>query len=50
MQTWFETKAKYVKIDEAAGREKKVNNYLLVSADDLEQAVKNNLGIIFIRF
>jgi hypothetical protein len=40
MQNWFEVKTKFIKIDETAGKEKKVNNYFLVAADNIKQAIK----------
>ncbi|WP_159522935.1 DUF4494 domain-containing protein [Sunxiuqinia indica] len=35
---WFKAKVSLVTIDEKAGKEKKINNYFLVAADDLKQA------------
>lgn len=37
---WYKAKITIVTIDEASGRERKVNNYFLVEADNLEQARK----------
>lgn len=37
---WWKAKISIVTIDEKAGKEKKINNYFLVAADDIEQAVK----------
>ena len=37
---WYKAKISLVTIDDEAGKERKVNNYLLVMADDLEQARK----------
>lgn len=36
---WFKAKIALVTIDEKAGKEKKINNYFLVAADDLKQAL-----------
>jgi len=36
---WYKAKISLVTIDEKAGREKKINNYFLVAADDLKQAM-----------
>lgn len=35
---WFKCKVSYVDIDEETGREKKVNNYMLVTADTSKEA------------
>lgn len=37
---WFKAKISIVTIDEKAGKEKKVNNYFLVAADDFKQALQ----------
>lgn len=37
---WYKAKISLVTIDEEAGREKKVNEYLLVAANDLKDAQK----------
>lgn len=37
---WYKAKISLITIDEEGGKEKKVNNYLLISADDLNQALK----------
>lgn len=37
---WWKSKISIVTIDEAAGKEKKINNYFLVAADDLKEALK----------
>lgn len=37
---WWKGKISIVTIDENAGKEKVINNYFLVAADDLEQALK----------
>jgi len=37
---WFKAKIGIVTIDENAGKEKKINNYFLVSADDIKQALQ----------
>lgn len=37
---WWKAKISIVTIDEAAGKEKKINNYFLVAADDLKEALK----------
>ena len=37
---WWKAKIRIVTIDENAGKEKKMNNYFLVAADDLKQALQ----------
>ncbi|MDA3928298.1 MAG: DUF4494 domain-containing protein [Prolixibacteraceae bacterium] len=37
---WYKAKISLVTIDEEGGKEKKVNNYLLIMADDINQALK----------
>ena len=37
---WFKAKISLVTIDEKAGKEQKVNNYFLVAADDINEALK----------
>ncbi|HKJ40683.1 MAG TPA: DUF4494 domain-containing protein [Sunxiuqinia sp.] len=37
---WFKAKIGLVTIDEKAGKEKKINNYFLVAADDFKQALQ----------
>lgn len=37
---WYKVKIAIVTIDEKLGREKKINNYFLVAADDIKQAMK----------
>ena len=37
---WYKAKIGIVTIDEKAGKEKKINNYFLVAADDLKQALQ----------
>ena len=37
---WFKARIAIVTIDEKAGKERKVNNYFLVAADDLKEAQK----------
>jgi len=37
---WYKAKISIVTIDEKAGRERKVNNYFLVQADDIKEALK----------
>lgn len=37
---WWKAKIQMVTIDENAGKEKKVNNYFLVAADDAKQAIQ----------
>ncbi len=37
---WFKAKISIVTIDESAGKEKKVNNYFLVAADNIKQAIE----------
>lgn len=36
--TWFKCKVVYVSLDERSGKEKKVNNIMLVTASDVKQA------------
>ena len=38
---WWKAKVSLITIDEKAGKEKKVNNYFLVSADTLKEAERN---------
>lgn len=46
---WYKAKISIVTIDERAGKEKKINQYFLVSADDLDQALKHlNEGLSYI--
>ena len=60
MHTWFECKVKYIKIDEASGREKKVNEPYLVDAvsfteaenrihKELEQMIRGDFQVTNIR-
>lgn len=37
---WYKAKISLITIDEEGGKEKKVNNYILIMADDLNQALK----------
>lgn len=37
---WYKAKIAIVTIDENAGKEKKINNYFLVAADDIKQALQ----------
>jgi hypothetical protein len=37
---WFKAKIGIVTIDEKAGKEKKINNYFLVAADDIKEAMQ----------
>ena len=37
---WFKARIAIVTIDERAGKEKKINQYFLVAADDIKQALK----------
>jgi hypothetical protein len=37
---WYKAKIGIVTIDENAGKEKKINNYFLVAADDMKQALQ----------
>lgn len=37
---WYKAKISMITIDEEAGKEKKVNNYVLVMADDINHALK----------
>lgn len=36
---WFKAKITFISIDEEGGKEKKLNNYALIMADDLKQAL-----------
>ena len=36
---WYKAKISLVTIDEKAGKEKKINNYFLIAADDLKEAL-----------
>lgn len=50
---WFKVKISIVTIDENAGREKKINNYFLVAADDIDQAlsrIKDGLSYILVPY
>lgn len=50
---WYKSKINLVTIDEEKGREKKVNNYLLINADDTEQAqtrLKEHLSYILVPY
>ena len=37
---WYKAKISIVTIDENAGKERKVNNYFLVAADNIKQAIQ----------
>lgn len=37
---WFKARIGIITIDEKAGKEKKINNYFLVAADDIKQALQ----------
>lgn len=37
---WYKAKISLVTIDEKAGKEKKITNYMLVEADDIKQALE----------
>ena len=37
---WWKAKISIITIDEVAGREKKINNYFLIAADNIEDATK----------
>lgn len=37
-ETWYKCKVTYITVDEEAGKEKKVNKYMLVSAHNVKQA------------
>lgn len=37
---WYKAKISIISIDEEAGKEKKVNQYILIMADDIEHALK----------
>lgn len=41
---WFKVKIQIVTIDEKLGKEKKINNYFLVAADDIDQALSRTKG------
>lgn len=50
---WFKAKIGIVTIDEKAGKEKKINNYFLVAADDFKQALQrleDGLSYILVPF
>lgn len=50
---WFKVKISIVTIDEKAGKEKKMNNYFLVAADDIDQALsrtKDGLSYILVPY
>lgn len=50
---WWKAKISIVTIDEAAGKEKKVNNYFLVAADNAKQALqrlKEGLSYILVPY
>jgi hypothetical protein len=50
---WFKAKITLVAIDENAGKEKKINNYFLVAADDIKEALKRleeSLSYILVPF
>jgi hypothetical protein len=38
---WYKAKISMITIDEEAGKEKKVSNYVIVMADDINEALKN---------
>jgi hypothetical protein len=38
---WYKAKINLISIDEEAGKEKKIANYILVSADNIDEALKN---------
>ena len=40
VEWWFKARIGIVTIDEKAGKEKKINNYFLVAADDIKQALQ----------
>lgn len=37
-EIWFKCKVRYVDVDEESGKEKVVNNYMIVTADDAREA------------
>jgi hypothetical protein len=37
-ETWFKCKVSYISVDDKSGKEKKIQNLMLVSADDVKQA------------
>ena len=37
---WYKAKISIITIDEKAGKEKKINQYLLIMADDIQEALK----------
>jgi hypothetical protein len=52
-QWWFKVRIAIVVIDEEKGKEKKVNNYFLVAADDIQQALdrtKEGLSYILVPY
>lgn len=40
-EVWFKAKVSFISIDEQAGKEKKINQYMLIQAEDLEGALNN---------
>lgn len=52
-QWWYKVRIAIVVIDEEKGKEKKVNNYFLVAADDIQQALdrtKEGLSYILVPY
>jgi hypothetical protein len=50
---WYKAKIGIVTIDENAGKEKKINNYFLVAADDIKEALQrleNGLSYILVPY
>jgi len=50
---WWKGKMQIVTIDEKAGKEKKINNYFLIAADNIEQAMermKEGLAYILVPY
>lgn len=50
---WYKVKISIVTIDEKGGNEKKINNYFLVAADDIDQAlvrIKEGLSYILVPY
>lgn len=40
-EIWYKAKVSFVSIDETAGKEKKINQFMLIQAEDLEKAVES---------
>jgi hypothetical protein len=52
-ETWYKCKVSYVTVDDIAGKEKKVTNYMLVSAHDIKEAyerIEESLSTMLVPF